>query len=31
MNEAINKMHEDGKLTEISEKWFRLDTTKESN
>lgn len=31
VNEAINKMHEDGTLTETSEKWFRLDTTKESN
>lgn len=31
VNKAIKEMHEDGKFTELSNKWFGLDTTKESN
>ena len=29
VNEAITSMHEDGTFSELSEKWFGLDTTKE--
>lgn len=31
VNKAIKEMHEDGTFTELSEKWFGLDTTKEGN
>lgn len=30
VNKAIKEMHEDGTFTELSNKWFGLDTTKES-
>lgn len=30
INEAIKAMHEDGTFTELSNKWFGLDTTKEN-
>ena len=31
VNKVIKEMHEDGTFTELSEKWFGLDTTKEGN
>lgn len=30
VNKAINSMQEDGTLTKLSEKWFKLDTTKKN-
>ncbi|GAA3640656.1 transporter substrate-binding domain-containing protein [Asaccharospora irregularis] len=30
VNKAIKEMHEDGTFTELSNKWFGLDTTKEN-
>lgn len=30
VNKAIKEMHEDGTFTELSNKWFELDTTKEN-